>query len=67
MGDKSPKSTQKKAGQKEAKVNEAKRKKQAANDTKRPGQAVGGGHLARLVLVGVGEHGARPIALSTRR
>ena len=35
MGDKSPKSTQKKAGQKEAKTNEAKRKKQAADDAKR--------------------------------
>jgi hypothetical protein len=35
MGDKSPKSTRKKAGQKEAKANEAKRKQHAADDAKR--------------------------------
>ncbi|MGB3543863.1 hypothetical protein [Rubrivirga sp.] len=34
MGDKSPKSTQKKAGQKTAKVNEDKRRKKAAEDAK---------------------------------
>lgn len=35
MGDKSPKSTQKRAGQKQAKVDEAKRKKKLAEDAKR--------------------------------
>ena len=35
MGDKSPKSTQKKAGQKQTKNNAAKQKKQAATDAKR--------------------------------
>ena len=35
MGDKSPKSTQKKAGQKQVKANAAKRKKKAAEDAKR--------------------------------
>ena len=35
MGDKSPKSTQKKAGQKQVKENAAKRKKKAAEDAKR--------------------------------
>lgn len=34
MGDKSPKSTQKKAGQKETKTNDVKRKKKAAEDAK---------------------------------
>lgn len=36
MGDKSPKSTQKRAGQKQAKADEAKRKKKAAEDAKHP-------------------------------
>ena len=36
MGDKSPKSTQKRAGQKEVQAKEAKRKKKAADDAKRP-------------------------------
>lgn len=35
MGDKSPKSTQKKAGQKQKKENDAKRQKRAADDAKR--------------------------------
>ncbi len=35
MGDKSPKSTQKKAGQKQTKTNDAKRKKRAADEAKR--------------------------------
>jgi hypothetical protein len=35
MGDKSPKSTQKKAGQKTAKADKIKRNKKAANDAKR--------------------------------
>jgi hypothetical protein len=35
MGDKSPKSTQKRAGQKQTKANEVKRKKKAADDAKR--------------------------------
>ncbi len=35
MGDKSPKSTQKKAGQKEVKATEVRRKKKAADDAKR--------------------------------
>jgi hypothetical protein len=34
MGDKSPKSTQKKAGQKQGKADEAKRKKKAAEDAR---------------------------------
>lgn len=34
MGDKSPKSTQKKAGQKQVKANHAKQKKKAAEDAK---------------------------------
>lgn len=35
MGDKSPKSTQKKAGQKQTKTNDANRKKRAAVEAKR--------------------------------
>jgi hypothetical protein len=35
MGDKSPKSTQKKAGQKQKKTDSAKRKKRAADEAKR--------------------------------
>lgn len=35
MGDKSPKSTQKKSNQKEVKANKVKRKKKAAADAKR--------------------------------
>lgn len=35
MGDKSPKSTQKRAGQKEVKAADTKRKKTAADDAKR--------------------------------
>ena len=35
MGDKSPKSTQKKAGQKQTKANDAKQKKRAAEEAKR--------------------------------
>ena len=34
MGDKSPKSTQKRAGQKQIKADDAKRKKKAAEDAK---------------------------------
>ena len=34
MGDKSPKSTQKRAGQKQVKADDAKRKKKAAEDAK---------------------------------
>lgn len=36
MGDKSPKSTQKKAGQKQVKEDKARKKKKAAEDAKRP-------------------------------
>lgn len=35
MGDKSPKSTQKKAGQKQKQADDTKRKKRAADDAKR--------------------------------
>jgi hypothetical protein len=35
MGDKSPKSTQKRTGQKQVKADEAKRKKKAADEAKR--------------------------------